>query len=127
MLDPLRNIDAEYVVVKLEGLLAAYAQMQIAATQSGAPDLKAILEDRSLTMLSKTCESVIPQPLLLAAGGATPEIWWPNSCALGKVSCNGHVTLPTWQRRHAARRHNACLIGCAPSLEEPASDGASRL
>jgi hypothetical protein len=73
---PLRDIAAvnsQDVLTRLENILAAYADMQIAATKAGAPKLRELLEDRSLASLPQAFESVIQEPGLLAAGGATAE------------------------------------------------------
>ena len=70
---PLRDADAADALAKLEGVLSAYAEMQVAATKSGAPALQGMLEDRSLAGLPAALERVIGEPGLLAAGGATAE------------------------------------------------------
>jgi hypothetical protein len=70
---PLREVAATEAITKLERLLVAYAEMQIAAIKSGAPDVKSFLEDRGLARLLKTFKGVINEPQLLAAGGATGE------------------------------------------------------
>jgi hypothetical protein len=73
---PLRDVaavNAQDGLTRLENILAAYADMQIAATKAGAPKLQELLEDRSLARLPQAFESVIQEPGLLATGGATAE------------------------------------------------------